>query len=490
MTCLDYSHDGQYIATGGDDGKVKIWSTLSGFCFVTFSDHSGPIKSLTFARKKQLVFSCSFDGTIRAYDLIRYRNFKTFTTPTPQQLCCVTVDSSAELLCASCMDSFDIYVWSIQTGQLLEILSGHEAPVSCLAFSPDTGHLASGSWDKTVRVWDIFARDSSSEVFEHTHEVLALDFSPDGQLLGTSSLDGNLYFWNMDSGEISATIEGRKDISGGRSSRDAITAANAAAGKSFSSMCFTSDGRGILAGGNSKFICLYDIKSKGLLKKFQISHNLSLDRMQEKLNSKNMTEAGPKDLIDESGEYSDLEDRIDRTLPGVQNGDASLRSTKPEAKSHQVRFSPTGRAWAAACTQGLIIYTLDDTIHFDPFDLDMDVTPESTLCYLANQEYSKALISSFRLGEAYLIDKIYLSIPFHQISLLMRDIGEKYFEKFLKLVQRQFETNPRVEFHLEWINQFFKLYTRPLKDRYLEYRPILRAVLKSLSNFCNDFSAL
>ena len=58
----------------------------------------------------------------------------------------------------------------------------------------------------------------------------------------------------------------------------------------------------------------------------------------EKLNSKNMTEAGPRDLIDESGEYSDLEDRIDRSLPGVQSGDASLRSTKPEARTFQVKF--------------------------------------------------------------------------------------------------------------------------------------------------------
>ena len=45
-----------------------------------------------------------------------------------------------------------IYVWSIKTGRLLDILSGHEGPVSCLAFSPlEGGLLASGSWDKTAR---------------------------------------------------------------------------------------------------------------------------------------------------------------------------------------------------------------------------------------------------------------------------------------------------------------------------------------------------
>jgi WD40 repeat protein len=43
VNALAYSPDGQLIATGGEDGKVKLWNASSGFCFVTFSDHSGPV---------------------------------------------------------------------------------------------------------------------------------------------------------------------------------------------------------------------------------------------------------------------------------------------------------------------------------------------------------------------------------------------------------------------------------------------------------------
>ena len=490
MNSIDYSHDGQFVATGGDDGKVKVWSTSSGFCFVTFTEHSGAVKALTFSRKKQLVFTASLDGTVRAFDLIRYRNFRTFTSPTPEQFQTVAVDSSGELVCASTVDNFDIYVWSVQTGKLLEILNGHEAPISCLSFSPATGQLASGSWDKTIRIWDLFARDGTSETIEHTSEVLALGFSPDGQTVASSTLDGNLNFWSMESSELVALIEGRKDISGGRSSRDGVTAANAGAGKNFTSLSFTSDGRGVLAGGNSKYVCLYDISSKCLLKRFQISRNLSLDRMQEELNSKNMTEAGPKDLIDETGDLSDLEDRIDRSLPGVQSGDASLRSTRPEARTHQVIFSPTGRAWAAASTEGLLIYSVDDAIHFDPFDLDLDITPESVLTYLNEKEYTKSLVCAFKLGEHDLIDRVYSSTPHIQIPLVLRDIGQKYFEKFFQMILRQVESSPRIEFHMEWITHFFRLYTSALKSRSVEYKPILRAILKSVKTLFNDFSSL
>jgi len=43
VTFYFHFSDGQLIATGGDDGKVKLWNTTTGFCFVTFSEHSGPI---------------------------------------------------------------------------------------------------------------------------------------------------------------------------------------------------------------------------------------------------------------------------------------------------------------------------------------------------------------------------------------------------------------------------------------------------------------
>ena len=66
-----------------------------------------------------------------------------------------------------------IYVWSIKTGRLLDILSGHEGPVSCLAFSPlEGGLLASGSWDKTARCGSVAGKCG------HRGPVSCLAFSP------------------------------------------------------------------------------------------------------------------------------------------------------------------------------------------------------------------------------------------------------------------------------------------------------------------------
>jgi periodic tryptophan protein 2 len=52
LNVVAYSADGQHIATGGDDGKIKMWNTNTGFCFVTFSEHEAPITALTFTSKE------------------------------------------------------------------------------------------------------------------------------------------------------------------------------------------------------------------------------------------------------------------------------------------------------------------------------------------------------------------------------------------------------------------------------------------------------
>lgn len=130
--CVCYSPDGMSIATGGTDGKIKLWNTFTNFCYATFSEeHKGPITCIEFVPNKggKVLLSASLDGTVRAYDINRYRNFRTLTSPSdskPAQFICLAVDSvGGDFIAAGSQNLFEIFLWSLQTGRMLECLTGN-----------------------------------------------------------------------------------------------------------------------------------------------------------------------------------------------------------------------------------------------------------------------------------------------------------------------------------------------------------------------------
>ncbi|KAI8761618.1 periodic tryptophan protein 2 [Biomphalaria glabrata] len=338
MTCVTYSPDGQNIVTGGGDGKVKVWNSMSGFCFVTFNEHTGEITGVKVTQNGRSVLSSSIDGTVRAFDLTRYRNYKTFTSPKPDQFSCLAVDGSGEIVCAGGTNEFLIYVWTMKTGRLLQTLAGHEGPISALDFSQSDSVLASGSWDKTVKFWNIYEQGGRRETIELNSDVMALTFRPDGRELAVATLNAQITFWDTNSCQQKGAVEGRHDLGYGRKETEKISGKTSAEGKSFESLCYSADGECILAAGRSRNVCIYSIADQLLMKKFVISCNHSLDGMEEFLDKRKMTEWGSLALVDTG--QSDGDKAI--ALPGVKKGDHSSRYWKPEVRVYSLHFSPTG----------------------------------------------------------------------------------------------------------------------------------------------------
>lgn len=80
-------------------------------------------------------------------------------------------------------------------------LPGHEDSVLCLSFSPCSRYLASGSGDKTVRIWDVFTGTCSAILRQHDAWVLALRFSPDGSRLLSADHQGCVCVWSRTSAD-------------------------------------------------------------------------------------------------------------------------------------------------------------------------------------------------------------------------------------------------------------------------------------------------
>ncbi|MCB0198882.1 MAG: hypothetical protein KDI03_02325 [Anaerolineae bacterium] len=177
-----FSPDGLLLATAGGDGAARIWDSESGQLLQTMrSGQSNPVWSVDF----------SPDGTLLA----------------------ATSGQDRPL-----MGGGAAYVYDVASGEELLTLNGHSDSVVAVDFSPDGQRLATGSWDKTARVWQVGADpngvfrpgDLITTLVGHTNWVRDVAFSPDGDTLATSSWDRTARLWNVNSGRELVTLNGHK----------------------------------------------------------------------------------------------------------------------------------------------------------------------------------------------------------------------------------------------------------------------------------------
>ena len=84
----------------------------------------------------------------------------------------------------------------ILVGKPLRSFHGHNHFVSSLALNSDNTKLVSGSWDKTIRLWDIESCKSDLLFRGHTKDVLSVGFSHDERLIFSGAMDNTLKYWN------------------------------------------------------------------------------------------------------------------------------------------------------------------------------------------------------------------------------------------------------------------------------------------------------
>ncbi len=160
-----------------------------------------------------------------------------------------------------------------------------------------------------MRVHDLYAKNREIEILEHNSEIIDAAFRPDGLEICCATLKGEIYLWDIKERQIRGVMDCKKDLGGGRLEKGKSVAKKDSSNKHFQSLCYSADGDYVLAGGRSKYVCLYELRHRLLMKRFRVSVNRALDGILDKLNSKNIKDNMNINEIDVFSD-SDYEERF------------------------------------------------------------------------------------------------------------------------------------------------------------------------------------
>ncbi|MDE0682892.1 MAG: hypothetical protein OXI63_08265 [Candidatus Poribacteria bacterium] len=173
------------FAVGGENGKIELWDTTTGKKLSTLSGHGGLLPPI---EDRLAIQEDNHDQPFFLPDEGVHVLILEFS-PDGTRLASGSKDKTVRL-------------WDTATNNELAILRKHTGWTNVLAFSPDGKMLASGSTDKTILLWDTATAELIMKLTGHLNSIAALTFSPDGSTLASGSSDGTTRFWNTETGDL------------------------------------------------------------------------------------------------------------------------------------------------------------------------------------------------------------------------------------------------------------------------------------------------
>jgi WD40 repeat protein len=207
------------LASDGDDHAAKLWDVKTGHCIKTIKGHTNSVMTIALSPDGYHLASGYEDQNIRLWNLSTEQCVETLrghsnriwsVTFNPQS---INEDNNIdEITLASGSADRTIKLWNVQTGHCFKTLLGHSNSVWQVNFSPDGQHLVSCSFDQTVKLWDV-STGTCLKTFEgHTGAVASVIYSPDHQHLISCGFDQTIRIWHVVTGECIQILKGHTGI--------------------------------------------------------------------------------------------------------------------------------------------------------------------------------------------------------------------------------------------------------------------------------------
>jgi WD40 repeat protein len=244
-----YSPNGNLMATGGEDGTIRVWDPKTGELDKALVGHDGPVQDLSWSPDSQQLASGADDDTVRFWDVPSGNETQKTKVDNPSKqplfvsfspdgntlayggaegvihlwdvesgevrkldgpkegVRSVSWAGDGQTLVAANANA-TLTVWDVTSGQARATLKGHAGLVTDVDISPDDKTVASSAAspgeDESVRLWDLATGEPRNTLPAHKHGAECIVFSPNGRLLvsGGAEGDGRLRVWNIDTGKL------------------------------------------------------------------------------------------------------------------------------------------------------------------------------------------------------------------------------------------------------------------------------------------------
>jgi eukaryotic-like serine/threonine-protein kinase len=316
-----FSPDGRRVVTAGHDA-------LTGADVVAWdADSLEPIGSFTGQKKKNVQWTSvasSADGQWVAAGspagLVRVWEGETvqeFLSPTQVSVSGVAFCSrNARIIAAACADNI-VRGWFTRSGAPAFNLRGHRGGVTAVACSPDGTCLASGSMDRTVKLWDIGRRDDDLTL-RASEGYTSIAFSPAGPYLASAPRDKALLIWDITTGKVVARMRRLPE--------------------SVNGLAFSADGVQLACAGSDGMVRIREVPS-GRQTLLMQGHSGSVHAVAFPPDGARLASAGEDGTI---------------RIWEVPTGQEKLRLRGHDGTVHAVAFSPDGGRIASAGKDGAV----------------------------------------------------------------------------------------------------------------------------------------
>jgi WD40 repeat protein len=203
VTALAFSADGSILASGHDDGKVRLWDSAKFELVAELAGHPMPVSAIAFSPDSRLVATSGEDCAVRVWDRDTGKlahELKSHTDRVPA----LAWISDGSLLVSAGWDT-SARVWKLGNPDPLILLNSHADQVVALAAGPNAAPLATADSDYEIHLWkDPVSATPGAILRGHADEVRCLAFNANGTRLASAGADRVIHLWDTATGELLA----------------------------------------------------------------------------------------------------------------------------------------------------------------------------------------------------------------------------------------------------------------------------------------------